>query len=176
MGEPHSIVHQALYLSESIILPKSIRAHKCIQHSCRIQDQQTELKHMYMQESSKTIVFATASKWIKYLEAKEIQDINTEKHNTLWWKLRRLNKWGDICIHRLEELMLLTWASLWLSGKESTCQCRRCGFSPWITATHSSILSWEIPWTEEPGRLQSMRLQWVWQDLESKPSVQFSSV
>ena len=26
-------------------------------------------------------------------------------------------------------------------------------------ATHSSILAWEIPWTEEPGRLQSMRLQ-----------------
>ena len=23
--------------------------------------------------------------------------------------------------------------------------------------THSSILTWEIPWTEEPGRLQSMR-------------------
>ena len=23
-------------------------------------------------------------------------------------------------------------------------------------ATHSSILSWEIPWTEEPGGLQSM--------------------
>ena len=23
-------------------------------------------------------------------------------------------------------------------------------------ATHSSILSWRIPWTEEPGRLQSM--------------------
>ena len=26
-------------------------------------------------------------------------------------------------------------------------------------ATHSSILAWEIPWTEEPGRLQSMGLQ-----------------
>ena len=26
-------------------------------------------------------------------------------------------------------------------------------------ATHSSILAWEMPWTEEPGRLQSMRLQ-----------------
>ena len=26
-------------------------------------------------------------------------------------------------------------------------------------ATHSSILAWEIPWTEEPGGLQSMRLQ-----------------
>ena len=26
-------------------------------------------------------------------------------------------------------------------------------------ATCSSILAWEIPWTEEPGRLQSMGLQ-----------------
>ena len=26
-------------------------------------------------------------------------------------------------------------------------------------ATHSSILAWGIPWTEEPGRLQSMGLQ-----------------
>ena len=26
-------------------------------------------------------------------------------------------------------------------------------------ATHSSILTWKIPWTEEPGRLQSMGLQ-----------------
>ena len=27
------------------------------------------------------------------------------------------------------------------------------------TATHSSTLAWKIPWTEEPGRLQSMGLQ-----------------
>ena len=26
-------------------------------------------------------------------------------------------------------------------------------------ATNSSILAWEIPWTEEPGGLQSMRSQ-----------------
>ena len=26
-------------------------------------------------------------------------------------------------------------------------------------ATHFSTLAWEIPWTEEPGRLQSMGLQ-----------------
>ena len=25
--------------------------------------------------------------------------------------------------------------------------------------THSSILAWEIPWTEDPGGLQSMELQ-----------------
>jgi len=28
-------------------------------------------------------------------------------------------------------------------------------------ATHSSILAWRIPWTEETGRLQSMELQRV---------------
>ena len=31
-------------------------------------------------------------------------------------------------------------------------------------ATHSSILAWRIPWTEEPGGLQSMGLQRVGQD------------
>ena len=30
--------------------------------------------------------------------------------------------------------------------------------------THSSILAWRIPWTEEPGGLQSIRLQRVRQD------------
>ena len=31
-------------------------------------------------------------------------------------------------------------------------------------ATHSSNLAWKIPWTEEPGRLQSMGLQRVRHD------------
>ena len=31
-------------------------------------------------------------------------------------------------------------------------------------ATHSSILTWRIPWTEEPGRLQSMGWQRVRHD------------
>ena len=31
-------------------------------------------------------------------------------------------------------------------------------------ATHSSILTWEIEWTEEPGGLQSMGLQRVGHD------------
>ena len=41
----------------------------------------------------------------------------------------------------------------WLNGKESTSQCRRCGFNPWVRkiplkkemATHTSILAWKIP-------------------------------
>ena len=55
----------------------------------------------------------------------------------------------------------------WLSSKESTCEYRRLGFDPWIRKdplekgmmTHSSILARKILWTEEPGGLQSMRLQ-----------------
>ena len=35
-------------------------------------------------------------------------------------------------------------------------------------ATHSCILVWEIPWTEEPGRLQSMRSQRVRHNLAAK--------
>ena len=32
-------------------------------------------------------------------------------------------------------------------------------------ATHFSILTWEIPWTEEPGGLQSIWLQKSWTQL-----------
>jgi len=34
------------------------------------------------------------------------------------------------------------------------------------TETHSSILAWEVPWTEEPGWLQSLKLQRVGDDWE----------
>ena len=69
----------------------------------------------------------------------------------------------------------------WLSGKEFTCQCRRnkrCGFKPyvgkilWKVATHSSILAWETPWTEEPGGLQSMGWQRVRHGLATKQQQQ----
>ena len=73
----------------------------------------------------------------------------------------------------------------WFSCRESACQCRshrRCGFDLWVRmislqvydphhltrgplylflllekemATHSSTLAWRIPWTDEPGGLQS---------------------
>ena len=35
-------------------------------------------------------------------------------------------------------------------------------------ATHSSILAWEIPWTEEPDRLQSTGSQRIRHDLMTK--------
>ena len=33
---------------------------------------------------------------------------------------------------RIENLTTAIWASRWLSGKESACQCRRHRFDPWI--------------------------------------------
>ena len=44
------------------------------------------------------------------------------------------------------------------------------------TATHSSILSWRIPWTEEPGGLQSMGSQRVGHNCAKNFHFQFSSV
>ena len=34
-------------------------------------------------------------------------------------------------------------------------------------ATHSSILAWKIPWTEEPGGLQSMESQRIKHELSN---------
>ena len=39
-------------------------------------------------------------------------------------------------------------------------------------ATHSNILAWKIPWTEEPGRLQSMGHERVGYDIVTKQQQQ----
>ena len=59
----------------------------------------------------------------------------------------------------------------WLSSKESACNAGAAGDLASIPgsvrspgggkATHSSILAWRIPWTEEPGELQSIGSQRV---------------
>ena len=54
------------------------------------------------------------------------------------------------------------------NGEESACNAGDPGWIPFLgredplekrMATHSSILAWRIPWTEEPGRRQSMGSQ-----------------
>ena len=62
-----------------------------------------------------------------------------------------------------------------VSGKGPAYQCRRCGLDAWVgkilekeMATPSSIFAWEISWTEELGRLQSMGSQRVGHDLANK--------
>ena len=64
------------------------------------------------------------------------------------------------------------------TGKEPACQARArfLGSENPLeegTATHSSILAWRIPWTEEPGGLPSIGLQRVgqnWSYLTHTPS------
>ena len=63
----------------------------------------------------------------------------------------------------------------WLSGKESACQAGDEGSIPGSRrspaegmATRSSVLAWDIPWTEEYGGLQSMGLQRVGHGLVTK--------
>ena len=59
------------------------------------------------------------------------------------------------------------WLPRWLSGKESTCQCRRRRFDPWVgkipleeeMAAHSSILARKMQWTEGSRGLHSMGSQ-----------------
>ena len=52
---------------------------------------------------------------------------------------------------------------LYLSGPRICLQRRRLRFDSWVDpleegmATHSSVLAWRLPWTEEPGRLYSPR-------------------
>ena len=52
-------------------------------------------------------------------------------------------------------------------GKVSVCNVGDPGWEDPLEkelATHSSTLAWKIPWTEEPGRLQSMGSQRVRHD------------
>ena len=64
---------------------------------------------------------------------------------------------------------------MWLCGTESTCKAgdpsSTSGSEDLLEeemATHSNILAWEIPRTEEPGGLQSMRSQRVGHDWVTK--------
>ena len=72
---------------------------------------------------------------------------------------------------------MLPW---WLSSKESTGQRQEAQVlslgreDPLVTemVTHSGVLDWRIPWTEEPGRLQPMGSQRVRHDLVTESQQQ----
>ena len=83
-----------------------------------------------------------------------------------WRILYLLHRWGSL------------WLPWWVSGKESACNSGATGDTGSIQdqedpleedmSTHSSNPEWRTPWTEEPGRLRSMRSQRVrhdWSDV-----------
>ena len=72
----------------------------------------------------------------------------------------------NVMVRCLLNVSEMTWASPVTQHKESTCSAGDTGDMGSIPgledplkeemATHSSILAWKIPWTERPGRLQSV--------------------
>ena len=100
--------------------------------------------------------------------------------NALWWPKweGNLKKRGGGCQTRLKQLS--TYAYLWSSLVIQMVKNPPAMWETWVQslgqedspeegmATHSSILAWRIPWTEEPGGLWSVGSQRVrhnWSDL-----------
>ena len=81
---------------------------------------------------------------------------------------------GHLCVFDSSSLKLCCWEDNMEKGfpcdsndKASVCQCRGYWFNPWVRKVPCrrrwqptpNILAWKIPWTEEPGGLQSMGSQ-----------------
>ena len=64
--------------------------------------------------------------------------------------------WASLVAQRLKRLPAMRETGVRSLGREDPLEKEM--------ATHSNILAWEIPWTEEPGGLQSMGLQRVRHD------------
>ena len=81
-------------------------------------------------------------------------------------------KLNELCVANL--LFLLPFQPLendlvllslnFISGVKRALDLQKTMMTKKEMATHSSILAWRIPWTEEPGRPKSIGLQsWTWQ-------------
>ena len=82
--------------------------------------------------------------------------------------LRQESIWGEKPFGKLKTFSHLGLPR-WCSGKESACQAGDAGSIPGEGNDNPlSILAWEIPWTEEPGGLQSVGLQRVRYNLATK--------
>ena len=72
---------------------------------------------------------------------------------------------SSFILHPDKENFIIVWDGLILRFHRFLCICVCvCMLSEKAMAPHSSTLAWKIPWTEEPGRLQSMGLLRVGHD------------
>ena len=74
----------------------------------------------------------------------------TSRKFTLYFDLRKEKK-KSLVAQKVKNLPAMQETQVWSLGQEDHLEKEM--------ASHSSILAWEIPWTEEPGGLQSMVLQ-----------------
>ena len=70
---------------------------------------------------------------------------------------------------RWVELSLVSWTGRAASGGVFWSVCELSTLEKEM-ATHSSILAWEVSWTEEPGRLQVRRVAESWTPALQEPT------
>ena len=75
--------------------------------------------------------------------------MNPRNIECLWQKV--YSKWASLIAQVVKNLPAMQKTQVQFLGQEDPLEKEM--------ATHSSILAWRIPWTEEPSRLQSMGLQ-----------------
>ena len=75
--------------------------------------------------------------------------MNPRNIEYLWQKV--YSKWASLIAQSVKNLPAMQKTRVQFLGREDPLEKEM--------ATHSSILAWRIPWTEEPSRLQSMGLQ-----------------
>ena len=125
--------------------------------------------------------------WLIFKANYEQMGIHSQRHEG-WWniKVRVLShmkdedaSWGVWPVRdaaKVISLFFFFWLhwvfngfSWWLRWQRICLHCRRPRFDPWVgqipwrkaVMTHSSILTWRLPWAEEAGRLQSTGSQRV---------------
>ena len=75
--------------------------------------------------------------------------MNPRNIECLWQKV--YSKWASLIAQSVKNLPAMQKTRVQFLGQEDPLEKEM--------ATHSSILAWRIPWTEEPSRLQSMGSQ-----------------
>ena len=116
--------------------------------------------------------FTSGGQSIGVSASASVLPMNTQDWSPLGW-----TGWSLVCLYLIYFCSNLYYGlSWWLSGKKKN-PVAYAGHVVWFLGredplekemtTHSSIFAWEIPWTEEPCRLQSMELQKSWTQLKN---------
>ena len=84
-----------------------------------------------------------------------------EKITVFGWTASTALIWASLVVWSVKNLPAIQETWVWFLGWKDPLEK--------AMATHSSILAWRIPWTEEPDRLQSMKSLRVGYNLATKP-------
>ena len=103
-------------------------------------------------------ILASLPRWVSYT-LKHFICLNVFFSGRIWERdqfQHKKNQRASLVAQMVKRLPAMHETGVWSLGWEDPLEKEM--------ATHSSILAWKIPWTEELGRLQSMGLQRVGHD------------